>query len=80
MIREVRSFPLLDGARGKPKADVPALQRLLVQISDFVVANADTVAELELNPVWVGRVGEGVLPLDAVLLTRGPVAGSKVSP
>lgn len=77
MIREVRSFPLLDGARGKPKCDVAALQRLLVQVSSFVVANAATVSELELNPVWVGREGKGALPLDAVLITRETGAGAK---
>jgi acyl-CoA synthetase (NDP forming) len=76
MIREVRSFPLLDGARGKPKCDVAALRQLLVQVSDFVTANAATVIELELNPVWVGREGKGVLPLDAVLITRNAKGGA----
>ncbi|MCY1247887.1 ATP-grasp domain protein [compost metagenome] len=68
MIREVRCFPLLDGARGKPKRDIPALVDLLLKVSDFVAAHADRLVEMDLNPVWVGHEGEGVLPLDAVIV------------
>jgi len=37
-----------------------------------VVANADRIEEMDLNPVWVGAVGEGALPLDAVIIERVP--------
>lgn len=72
MVREMRSYPLLAGARGRPPADIAALEQLLVRISDFVVRHADTLEEMDLNPVWVGAVGEGALPLDAVLIERAP--------
>lgn len=70
MIREVRSFPLLDGARGRPKRDIDALVRLLLQVSAFVQAHAGELQELDLNPVWVGEQGQGAIPLDAVILNR----------
>lgn len=70
MIREMRCFPLLAGARGRPTADVEALEALLLRISAFVVQNADRIEEMDLNPVWVGAVGEGALPLDAVIIER----------
>jgi acyl-CoA synthetase (NDP forming) len=70
MIREMRCFPLLAGARGRPPADVEALEALLLRISAFVVQNADRLEEMDLNPVWVGAVGEGALPLDAVIIER----------
>ena len=63
----MRCVPILAGARGRPAADVPALERLLVTVSDFVMANADRIEEMDLNPVWVGAQGEGALPLDAVI-------------
>lgn len=72
MVREIRSFALLDGARGRPKADLAALEVLLVRVSDFVVAHADRIEEMDLNPVWVGAAGEGALPLDAVIIERVP--------
>ncbi|MNN31579.1 hypothetical protein D3C81_1452720 [compost metagenome] len=41
---------------------------LLLKVSDFVAAHADRLVEMDLNPVWVGHEGEGVLPLDAVIV------------
>lgn len=72
LVREIRAFPLLDGLRGRPKADVPALVDLLLQVSDFVVAHGDRIDEMDLNPVWVGPAGGGALPLDAVIVGRYP--------
>lgn len=76
MVREVRCFPLLDGARGRPPADLQALEALLVQISDFVMQNADRIEEMDLNPVWIGAAGEGALPLDAVIIERAELGAS----
>ena len=70
MVREMRCFPLLDGARGRPRADLKALEALLLRVSAFVVANADRIEEMDLNPVWLGAEGEGALPLDAVIIER----------
>ena len=66
----MRCFPLLEGARGRPPADLKALQTLLLRISDFVMQNAGRIEEMDLNPVWIGAQGEGVLPLDAVIIER----------
>jgi acyl-CoA synthetase (NDP forming) len=70
MVREMRCFPLLDGARGRPAADVAALEDLLVRVSDFVVRHGARIEEMDLNPVWVGAKGEGAMPLDAVIIER----------
>lgn len=70
MVREIRAFPLLDGLRGRPVADVPALIELLLKVSNFVRDHPGQIDELELNPVWVGRLGQGVKPLDAVIVGR----------
>ena len=32
--------------------------------------NAGRIEEMDLNPVWIGAQGEGVLPLDAVIIER----------
>lgn len=68
MVREMRCYPLLQGARGKPPADLAALERLLLAVSDFVTAHSARLEEMDLNPVWVGSEGEGALPLDAVIV------------
>ena len=70
MVREVRGFPLLDGARGRPKADVGALVDLILNVSRMATDLRDRVTELDLNPVRVLPAGDGALALDA-LIVRG---------
>jgi acyl-CoA synthetase (NDP forming)/GNAT superfamily N-acetyltransferase len=60
MVRSLRSFPLLDGYRGAPRADVPALQDLLLRISALAAAHAE-VAELDCDPVLAGPDGATVV-------------------
>jgi len=70
MIREVRGFPLLAGARGRARVDLDALAGLLVNVSRLAMDLRDRVAELDLNPVRVLPDGQGVIALDA-LVVRG---------
>lgn len=72
LVREIRSFPVLDGARGRPRRDIAALEALLLSMSDFVAEHADRIEEIDLNPVWVGAEGEGVIALDALITGRMP--------
>jgi hypothetical protein len=68
MLRELRSAPLLDGFRGAPPADLPALARLVALVSRFADAGRAFVAELELNPVIVHPAGQGCTIADALLV------------
>jgi acetyl coenzyme A synthetase (ADP forming)-like protein len=60
MVRSLKTFPLLDGYRGRPKADVSALEEILLRVSAMVDAHPEIV-ELDLNPVVVGERGAEVL-------------------
>ena len=68
MLRELRSARLLDGFRGAPPSDIPALARLVALVSRFADAGRATVAELELNPVIVHPAGQGCTIADALLV------------
>ncbi|WP_038204716.1 acetate--CoA ligase family protein [Xenophilus azovorans] len=68
MIRGLRMFPLLDGARGRPKADVAAAARTVARLSEFACRHAAEVAEIDMNPILVRPEGEGVLVLDALMV------------
>jgi acyl-CoA synthetase (NDP forming) len=61
-IRKLRTFPLLDGHRGAPKADVPALERALLAISALTEAHHEVV-EVECNPFIVSH--RGAVAVDA---------------
>jgi acetate---CoA ligase (ADP-forming) len=56
MIRSLRSYPLLEGFRGAPKADVTALEDVLLRVSALVEAHPE-VAEMDCNPVIVSAAG-----------------------
>ncbi len=62
MVRSLASFPLLDGYRGAPKADVAALEELLLRVSALAEEHPE-VAELDCNPVMV--LPEGTVIVDA---------------
>ena len=64
MVRSLATFPLLDGYRGAPKADVAALEDLLVRVSALVEAHPQIV-ELECNPVVVTPTGATVVDIRA---------------
>jgi acyl-CoA synthetase (NDP forming) len=70
MIREVRAFPLLDGARGKPKADIAALADAIVRLSALAIDLKDEVAEIDINPLFVLPAGKGVVAGDALIKTK----------
>ena len=70
MIRELKTFPLLDGYRGRPKADLPALVAAIVKLSELAWAHADRIETLEVNPLIVRPEGQGAVALDCVLTTR----------
>ncbi len=56
VVRELRTFPLLDGFRGAPHADVGALERTLLALS-ALVANHHEITEIECNPLVVSPHG-----------------------
>jgi len=62
MVRSLKTFPLLDGYRGAPKADVDALVDVLVRVSALVEAHPQ-VAEMDLNPLLVHT--DGAVAVDA---------------
>jgi hypothetical protein len=49
MLRKLKSYPLLEGARGKAPADVEALIDVICRISALLAACPD-LAEIDLNP------------------------------
>ena len=70
MIAELRGARLFDGYRGKPAADKEALAQTLVAVAKMAAALAPRLQELDINPVFVGAVGEGVVAADALLVLK----------
>lgn len=73
MLRSLKAFPLLDGARGRPRADVAAAACAVAALSQFAARHADAIAEIDINPLVVLDQGQGAFALDALLVpeTKG---------
>lgn len=78
MIREIRGFAMLEGVRGAPPSDIEALARFLSDLSRFAAAHADRIESIDLNPVRVLPRGEGLVPLDALIVLIGETANDSV--
>jgi acyl-CoA synthetase (NDP forming) len=75
MIREVRAFPLLDGARGRPRCDLDALADALLALSRLAMAARATLESVDVNPFvafprGAAPGGASALALDAVVIGR----------
>ena len=62
MLRELRTFPLLDGFRGAPRADVGAVEDVVARVAALAAAHPE-IAELDCNPVVAGP--DGAVIVDA---------------
>ncbi len=70
MVHQLKTWPLLDGYRGRPKADVPALVQAIVSFSALADHWRDTLLTAEINPLFVLPLGQGVRSADAVAVLQ----------
>jgi acetate---CoA ligase (ADP-forming) len=68
LLARLKGAALLGAHRGAPAADVDALAELMVRLGRFAADQAETVAEIDLNPVIVHAKGVGVSVVDALIL------------
>jgi hypothetical protein len=66
-LRSLRIGPLWDGVRGSAPLDLPAAVELLERLGEAARSLGASVKEIDLNPVVVGRRGEGVTVLDTLV-------------
>ena len=71
MVRQIRSFKVLDGFRGSPPSDVDAIVDTLLRLSEMV-CNHPEISELDINPLIVHAQGEGCSVADSRVMLRKP--------
>jgi acetyl-CoA synthetase (ADP-forming) len=62
IVREIKGYPVLEGVRGQEGADLASLEKLILQVSEFVAQHPE-VRELDLNPVLA--YPDGAIAVDA---------------
>ena len=63
-LRRLQLWPLLDGYRGRVKADVGALVETVLQLADLMAADS-SLDEIEINPVMLREIG--AVAVDALI-------------
>jgi acyl-CoA synthetase (NDP forming) len=62
--RRLRLWPLLDGYRGRPRADMAAVAEIAVKLGALMLAD-ESLEEIEINPVLVRE--KGAVAVDALI-------------
>lgn len=68
MLRELKTFALLDGYRGAPKSDINALVDCILAFADMATTLGTKLQEAEINPLRVLAEGQGVRAVDGLIL------------
>ena len=66
MLRELKTYPLLDGYRGRRPMDVDSLALAITAFSRMATQLADRLIEAEINPLFVLPRGQGVRAADGL--------------
>jgi acyl-CoA synthetase (NDP forming) len=70
MVRQIKGYPILEGIRGKARADIEALEDLLLILARLAEDWKDYIAEIDINPLLVMNQGHGVKALDALIVLK----------
>jgi acyl-CoA synthetase (NDP forming) len=66
-MRSIKGFPILEGIRGEPGANLEAIEDLLLRVSRMVADNP-SITELDLNPILA--TPDGACAVDVRLKVR----------
>lgn len=69
MVRQIRSFTVLDGFRGNPPSDIDGIVDTLLRLSEMV-CNHPEISELDINPLIVHAKGKGCSVADSRVMLR----------
>jgi acyl-CoA synthetase (NDP forming) len=72
MVAELKSYPLLRGARSLKPYDLEALHSLIERVGGIAWAARDALNEIDLNPVMLFEPGCGCKIIDALIVPRAP--------
>ena len=67
MLRAVKAYQMLEGWKGSKRADIEAIEELLLRVSTMIV-NHPQIVEMDLNPVKVLPEGNGYQVIDSRIL------------
>ena len=70
MLAELRGHEFLQGVRGHPPSDIPALAATAVELSRLFLEQRGSLKDIEINPLIVGPAGTGAWAVDVRPISR----------
>lgn len=64
-LQKLKIYKILQGFRGKPGGDIKAAVKAIMSIADYAVENAESIVELDVNPLMI--LEEGAVAVDALI-------------
>jgi len=68
MLQELKTWPLLNGYRGRAKYDVDALILAIIHFSELILSMGERLIECEINPIFVFEEGQGCKAADGIAI------------
>jgi acetyl-CoA synthetase len=75
MIAGLKGASALKGFRGMPPVDMDRLAEIVGRFSEFVADHADTIEEVDVNPLICA--GDRIVAVDALIVTNGALSGNR---
>ncbi|CAM4104690.1 acetate--CoA ligase family protein [Bordetella tumulicola] len=69
-LQRLKTWPLLNGYRGREPADVPALIEAVLAFAHMAQALQAQLIEAEINPLFVKPLGQGVCAADGIAVLK----------
>jgi acetyltransferase len=70
MLQSLRAKALLGAFRGQPPCDVEAVVAAMLNLGQIFLENRNWLGDIEINPLIVREIGQGVRAVDIRLVPR----------
>ena len=70
MIEEIKTVSLLKGTRGEDPSDIESIIEIMLKVSQLVI-DFPEIIEMDINPLFVKKQGEGSIAGDARIRIGG---------
>ena len=68
MLKELKSYKVLEGVRGRPRRDIESIVDLIIKLG-VMMELYDGIKEIDMNPVFVKEDGKGCCVGDALIIS-----------
>ena len=69
MVREIKSYKILEGYRGMPPRDIEIIKEIIMKTSRIMI-EIPQIQDIDLNPIMLYEKGKGAIVVDARIIIK----------